>query len=160
MGTMVGTTLLFVYGTLMRGFRLHDLLSQAKFRGEATVAGRLCDLGLFPALSLDGVGRVQGEVYEVDAPTLRIIDRVEGYDAHCHSGPYLREPVEVLSTDGKLLAVQVYAANMNLAGRPQIETGAIADYRLWVDRHPCPHVGMELRTTRKRFQTRGKATHA
>ena len=48
--------LLFVYGTLMRGFRLHDVLaSRAAFVGEGLVQGLLFDLGRYPAALLDGV---------------------------------------------------------------------------------------------------------
>ena len=47
--------LLFTYGTLMRGFRLHRLLDgRAVYLGRGHVAGRIVDLGcghgLFPCL--------------------------------------------------------------------------------------------------------------
>ena len=65
------TGLLFAYGTLMRGLALHRLLEgRARFLGEGTVAGRLYDLGRYPAAVPEGSGLVQGEVYRVTDPAL------------------------------------------------------------------------------------------
>src|SRR5262249_2027949 len=52
----VATELLFVYGTLMRGYGLHRLLAgRAAYLGEGEVQGFLFDLGAYPA-ALRGPG--------------------------------------------------------------------------------------------------------
>src|SRR5262249_60526109 len=59
----VATELLFAYGTLMRGYRLHRLLAgRAAYLEEGEVQGFLFDLGTYPA-ALRGAGRhIRGEV--------------------------------------------------------------------------------------------------
>ncbi|MBM4442994.1 MAG: gamma-glutamylcyclotransferase [Candidatus Rokubacteria bacterium] len=65
----------------MRGERAHRLLAgRATFVGEGTVPGILLDLGRYPGL-VAGRGRVQGEVWRLDAPeVLRTLDDYEGYN--------------------------------------------------------------------------------
>jgi len=65
----------------MRGYALHPVLARgATFLGEASVAGRLLDLGRYPAL-VAGAGRVKGELYRLDDPELLpVLDREEGYN--------------------------------------------------------------------------------
>ena len=60
----------------MRGYALHPVLARgATFLGEASVAGRLLDLGRYPAL-VAGAGRVKGELYRLDDPELLpVLDR-------------------------------------------------------------------------------------
>lgn len=72
---------LFVYGTLLSGEPNHGLLAPATFvRDVQTEAAyELRDLGAFPALVRRGVGMVSGELYDVDAPTLATLDRLEGH---------------------------------------------------------------------------------
>jgi gamma-glutamylcyclotransferase (GGCT)/AIG2-like uncharacterized protein YtfP len=74
-------TILFTYGTLMRGYDLHRLLTPgAKLLGAGRVRGTLLDLGDYPGL-VDGAGRVVGEVYRLDEPELlAVLDRAEGYN--------------------------------------------------------------------------------
>jgi gamma-glutamylcyclotransferase (GGCT)/AIG2-like uncharacterized protein YtfP len=73
--------LLFAYGTLMRGYGLHAVLTRgATAVGEGTARGHLLDLGRYPGL-VDGAGRVHGEVYRLDDPELLpVLDREEGYN--------------------------------------------------------------------------------
>jgi gamma-glutamylcyclotransferase (GGCT)/AIG2-like uncharacterized protein YtfP len=72
---------LFVYGTLKRGQRNHSLIAESPFIGEAVTEPlyRLYDLGPYPCLAEDADnGRpVRGEVFLVDARTLRRLDRLE-----------------------------------------------------------------------------------
>ncbi|MGM0575681.1 MAG: gamma-glutamylcyclotransferase family protein [Myxococcota bacterium] len=72
--------LVFVYGSLMRGMRHHDVLAGAAFvRADATVGWfDLVDLGAWPGAVEPGQASVQGEVYRVDAPGLTTLDRFEG----------------------------------------------------------------------------------
>lgn len=73
--------LIFVYGSLKRGFQLNHLLIAQPFLGDARTvnAYRLFDLGDYPGMidSENGPGIV-GEVYRVSEECLQILDEVEG----------------------------------------------------------------------------------
>lgn len=75
------STLLFAYGTLMRGYPLHAVLAAgATLVTTGSVRGRLLDLGGYPGL-ITGAGRVSGEVYRLDdLELLPLLDREEGYN--------------------------------------------------------------------------------
>jgi gamma-glutamylcyclotransferase (GGCT)/AIG2-like uncharacterized protein YtfP len=79
-----GDPILFVYGTLMRGFRLHPLLDErAESVGDGMVAGLLFDLGRYPAALPNGGGLVHGEVYRLrDNGLWRALDSAEGSQYH------------------------------------------------------------------------------
>ena len=72
-------TLLFVYGSLKRGFAHHAELSSARFVSEArTLPGyRLVVQGDYPALVEAADGVVFGEVFEVDNRLLAALDAFE-----------------------------------------------------------------------------------
>lgn len=69
----------FVYGTLLFGEPNHALLARARFLTPARTAPafELWDLGEYPALVHGGSQAVVGEVYEVDAATLDVLDDFE-----------------------------------------------------------------------------------
>jgi gamma-glutamylcyclotransferase (GGCT)/AIG2-like uncharacterized protein YtfP len=93
-------TPLFVYGTLKKGYRLHRFLEGARFLGDAQLKGfNMYNLGSYPGIVRDeAAGTVSGEIYDVDAPTLRRLDYVEGgYERQLH-----------VTTDGKWVNVYVY----------------------------------------------------
>ena len=89
--------LIFVYGSLKRGFALHPLLQGQPCLGNAATAPlyRLFDLGSYPGLVEwpDGLA-IRGEVYRVDSDCLRRLDEAEGV-AERH---YVRREV-LLQTD-------------------------------------------------------------
>jgi gamma-glutamylcyclotransferase (GGCT)/AIG2-like uncharacterized protein YtfP len=95
--------LLFTYGTLMRGFRLHRLLAErAAYLGRGRVAGRILDLGSYPGAVPDPDGRLHGEIYRVADPALwGTLDSAEGPQYH-------RREVAVRSEDGRELAACIY----------------------------------------------------
>ena len=70
--------LVFVYGTLKKGYGNHHLLKNAEFVGDATVKGTLYVEGL-PMYRSEGDGVVHGELYQVDNVTLGALDMLEGY---------------------------------------------------------------------------------
>jgi gamma-glutamylcyclotransferase (GGCT)/AIG2-like uncharacterized protein YtfP len=74
------STLLFAYGTLMRGYERHHFLAGATRLTTGHVRGRLLALRGYPGL-VAGAGRVSGEVYRLDDPQLLpVLDREEGYN--------------------------------------------------------------------------------
>jgi gamma-glutamylcyclotransferase (GGCT)/AIG2-like uncharacterized protein YtfP len=73
---------LFVYGTLMRDGCRHAVLSGQQFLGTARTQPLyvLLDLGAYPGLvtaACDGVA-VEGELYEVSAALIPLLDEIEG----------------------------------------------------------------------------------
>jgi gamma-glutamylcyclotransferase (GGCT)/AIG2-like uncharacterized protein YtfP len=101
----VAVDLLFTYGTLMRGFRLHRLLDgRAVFVGAGQVIGRLVDLGAYPGALADpgGTSAIHGEVYRVGEPALwGALDSAEGPQYH-------RREVVVRSGDGREWVACIY----------------------------------------------------
>lgn len=95
--------LLFVYGTLMRGFPLHALLAgRADYLGEGDVAGLLFDLGSYPAAVRGAGHRVRGELYRLRDPALwRALDSAEGSQYH-------RGEVEVGMAGGGQVTACIY----------------------------------------------------
>lgn len=95
--------LLFTYGTLMRGFRLHRLLDgRAEYLTRGQVKARIIDLGSYPGAVPDAVGTLSGEVYRVADPALwTVLDSAEGPQYH-------RREVTVRSEDGRELAASIY----------------------------------------------------
>ena len=73
--------LIFVYGSLKRGYALHHLLSSQQNLGNAVTRSlyRLFDLGSWPGLVdwPEGLA-VRGEVYQVDSACLQQLDEAEG----------------------------------------------------------------------------------
>ena len=68
----------FVYGTLKQGHPNHHWLAGCPCAGQAQLDGLvLHDLGPFP-MAIHGSGIVVGELYRVDAATLKALDRLEG----------------------------------------------------------------------------------
>jgi gamma-glutamylaminecyclotransferase len=93
----------FVYGSLMRGMRLHGYLEKSRFLGEGHVEGKL-----FPNPYIKGnppviieiedspSNEVYGELYEISKKTLNTLDKVEGH-------PYLYQRVEATVYTGGFL---------------------------------------------------------
>ncbi len=86
-------SVLFVYGTLMRGEHHHDVMASAEFLGEATTlpAYELVLVDYFPALLTGGTTPVRGELYRVDAETLARLDELEEVPHY-----YLREEIALV----------------------------------------------------------------
>ena len=74
------TNLVFVYGTLKKGFGNHRLLEQAKFGGRGYIERvKMLNLGAFPALIRGGTRAAEGEIYYINDHTLSALDRLEGH---------------------------------------------------------------------------------
>src|SRR5215831_10553864 len=90
---MKETTMVFVYGSLLRGERNHLVMRDATFVRSARTAKRytLYDLGSFPALVAAGTHAVAGEIFEVNEETLEHLDRFEGHPRYYRRGPITLE---------------------------------------------------------------------
>lgn len=112
----VPVTLVFTYGTLLAGERNHRLLKTARFVGAASTLPRyeLRNLGTFPALVRGGMRAVAGELYEVDAPTLLALDRLES-----HPDFYRRARIRL--ANGTVADTYLLRRDQ-VAGRPIIES--------------------------------------
>jgi len=88
---VVDRSLIFVYGSLKRGFALHRFLSQQDFVATASTQPhyRLFDCGTHPAMVKVAVGgrSVKGELFRVDQKCLVRLDDVEGVE----EGLYVRD---------------------------------------------------------------------
>jgi gamma-glutamylcyclotransferase (GGCT)/AIG2-like uncharacterized protein YtfP len=119
--------LLFVYGSLMRGFPYHGLLAQAVFVDAVKTesAWSLLDLGRYPGV-IEGTQPVEGEVHIVDAGLLARLDRFEGCPEL-----YRRESISL--ADGR----QVFAYLLQPAAWPD-EPCVIpsASWRQWTASRP------------------------
>src|ERR1700721_4117067 len=113
---------LFVYGTLSpRHAPLEIAATVRRLRpgGQASVRGRLYDLGEYPGAVLSGKSRsvIRGEVFELpgDRSTLTSLDDYEGFEPNNRSSSlFLRRAWPVTMDDGKKLRcwVDVYNGNM------------------------------------------------
>lgn len=80
----------FVYGTLRRAdpSGMHRLLGRCHAAGEGEVNGVLLPDTEYPALVHSDAGSVRGELYEIDAALLAVLDAYEGAE-------YKRKRVQV-----------------------------------------------------------------
>jgi gamma-glutamylaminecyclotransferase len=97
--------LVFVYGTLKRGYSNNRLLNNATYLGKATTMSRWAMIGKnmpFPyLLEIDPKGhKISGEVYAVDKNTKRALDRLEGTPHH-----YKETDISITYNDTKEAAV-------------------------------------------------------
>jgi len=105
--------LLFVYGTLRRGFRLHHHLkrSGAQFVANGKVQAELFDLGEFPgARASTKPGKtVAGELYRVGKVenTLKVLDQIEGFSPR-NPGMFERGMTEVTLPNGARRLAWIY----------------------------------------------------
>ena len=114
----------FVYGTLRR----HGRNDIARYRpapvfvAEASIAGTLYDLGAYPGIVLDGVGRVKGEIYRIEPAVEAALDLLEEV-ADDDSGEYIKRKVSV-QAGAQWLDCLVYEIHpARTAGRRVIEGG-------------------------------------
>ena len=111
--------LLFVYGTLRRGYGhpLHqEILNHARPLGLARYQGYLYDLGPYPAATPApaGLGGVMGEVYALEnpGPLLNTLDVYEGcMDPNGQPGEYRPERVPVTLETGNTVLAWIYLYN-------------------------------------------------
>jgi gamma-glutamylcyclotransferase (GGCT)/AIG2-like uncharacterized protein YtfP len=128
---MMTPDLLFVYGTLMRGYAhpMAQLLSRsADFLGEARCRGRLYLVKHYPGLVLsdDTTEVVFGELYRLRAPAelLREFDMYEACgESFATPTEYIRQILSVTSGDGAASEAWTYLYNWPVTHLPRIASG-------------------------------------
>ena len=123
--------LLFVYGTLMRGYAhpMARLLSaNADFIGEASCCGRLYRVKHYPGLVLsnDATDVVFGELYRLRAvdDLLREFDMYEACgEGFAEPTQYVRRTLPVTLADGSVGEAWTYIYNWPVTDLARIESG-------------------------------------
>lgn len=110
-----------VYGSLKKGKYNHELLKNAKFLGEAHIAGTLYSLGSYPALVEGNHELYEVEIYEVSDEDVEFVDMVE-------KGAGYIEKVEQFVVDGQLIEATVYYAGKSLAEYCEKNKQVISNY--------------------------------
>lgn len=107
-------SLLFVYGTLKRGFCRESFLAGQMLLGEARTVPlyRMYNCGSYPGLREESPGlAIQGELWEVDAECFQRLDAEEGVD----DGLYERRSIQLFPhREG----VEAYFYLRSVAGMP------------------------------------------
>ena len=126
-------TVLFVYGTLRRGLRLHHHLQGAVYLGEARIAGSLYDIGTYPGLLVNpSPGWVSGDLFKVDAEMIQCLDAVAEYNPEePERSEYLRRVVPVWTPTGVPMKAVTYIFNRDVQGFVFIDSG---DYKLYLEK--------------------------
>jgi gamma-glutamylcyclotransferase (GGCT)/AIG2-like uncharacterized protein YtfP len=106
-------SILFVYGTLRKGFTLHSHLDKStiKYLGKGLIQGRLYDLGEYPgAVRSSGNTTIIGEVYELgDSKELDALDKIEEfYPEEPKKSLFVRQKTNVKLESGKEILAWVY----------------------------------------------------
>ncbi|MEJ2010260.1 MAG: gamma-glutamylcyclotransferase [Acidobacteriota bacterium] len=124
---------LFVYGTLRKGFRSHEMLRRLHAQSVAGghVQGRLYDLGNYPGAveSASETDRIHGEVYILPnaAQAFRVLDRFEGYDpAKPGCNLFERQETTVVLAGGGRMRAWIYWLGSCHQGRRRVPSGDYA----------------------------------
>lgn len=119
--------LVAVYGSLRKNMGNHGLLENAEYLGEFTTEPiyNLHSLGGFPGLKKGGNTAVVMEVYEVDEPTARRVDALEGYDPNSNDNTFYDK--EMIETPYGEAGVYFYVRDL----RPEsiVESGDWRQFR-------------------------------
>jgi gamma-glutamylcyclotransferase (GGCT)/AIG2-like uncharacterized protein YtfP len=127
---------LFVYGTLLKGFRAHGLLLRFRPRplGAGHVPGRLYDLGEFPGAG-EAAGdedRIQGELYWLPRAEVafKVLDSFEGFDpARPASNEFERKETIVTLAGRRRIRAWIYRLAPTQARGRRILSGNYALHR-------------------------------
>lgn len=128
--------LLFVYGTLRRGFALHHHLRRigAGFGATGNVQAELFDLGKFPGARKSArPGRiVAGEVYRLRhaESALKVLDQVEGFSPQTpQKSLFQRATTEIFLPNGERRVAWIYWLNERASARRRASCGNFVSLR-------------------------------
>ncbi len=128
--------ILFVYGTLMRGFDnpyAQMLHQHGGFLGRGYFSGRLYSRGAYPTAIYDAdcPAFVYGELFELgDLRILEALDTYEGIgpEAEAHVAEYRRICIRAFKEDGAPLFCWAYVDNAGVEGLRCLPSGDYRDY--------------------------------
>lgn len=127
---------LFVYGSLRKGFQspVYEYISRYfHYVCEASVKGKLVDMGEYPAAVPEGDQQIIGELYlikdmEEFGWAFAQLDDYEGVNVEeGETQLYRRELAQVECTEGTTPA-WIYWYNQDVSGKPIIASGDILQY--------------------------------
>ncbi len=118
--------LIFVYGTLRKGFGNHRLLENAEFLGTGRTKEKykMTANGIPFVSKNEPVSYIIGEVYKIDDKTLKRLDELEG-----HPDWYKREKVKIILETGKEVEAWIYFNEVS-EGRYLIKSGDFKKFRI------------------------------
>lgn len=94
---------IFVYGTLMQGYRAHAYLKGAEYVGPGKVRGALYDVG-HPAWIRGGTNPIHGEVYMLPVPdAMAMLRQMDHYESTV-TGLFTRIRTDVELPNDKIAA--------------------------------------------------------
>lgn len=135
--TSPGQYNLFVYGSLRSGFRspVYEYISRFfTFVGDATVKGKLYDLGEYPAaIPVTEDTFIKGELYTIKNEqefswAMGQLDDYEGVNVEeGEEKLYIRKITDVY-LGGQVITAWVYWYNGDVTGKPVIASGDILEY--------------------------------
>ncbi len=126
----------FVYGTLRKAKdgSVHPYLAETVFLKNASLPGKLYQVGHYPGLLLDDANsgqRVRGEVYRLLRPKQQL-KKLDDYEECAQHFPAPREyqRVSALATlaDGEPIQVWVYVFRHSITGLKRISDGDYGRY--------------------------------
>ena len=131
--------LVFVYGSLKKGFNNHPLLERSECVGRGLVHdAQLYSLGSFPALVI-GEGSVEGEVYEADEETMKRLDMLEGHPHFYQRQTFL---IDMHGMHGQL-PCHVYVFQGDVSRREHIPMGEWTHEHIRKQTHALRHQSKE-----------------
>jgi gamma-glutamylcyclotransferase (GGCT)/AIG2-like uncharacterized protein YtfP len=127
----------FVYGSLRKGFQssAYEYISRYfNFFDEATVKGKLFDLGEYPAaIPVLEDAFIKGELYIVKNENefswaIAQLDDYEGVLVEPHEQPLYRREIADAFINDAIVPAWIYWYNGDVSGKPVISSGDILDY--------------------------------
>ena len=127
---------LFVYGSLRRGFHhpAYQYISEYfHYEGDATVKGKLYDLGQFPAAVPSADGLIIGELYRIRDESqfswaIAQLDDYEGVYAEEGEKPEYRRELAMVHIAGKEVSAWIYWYAQPVEGFPVVASGDVLEY--------------------------------
>ena len=123
---------IFIYGTLRKGLRLHHHMQGADYLERARLKGRLYDVGTYPGLVVDpNSDWVWGELFQLSEELIKHLDSIEEYDPNNPSQcEYIRKRVSVLNSHDQMINALTYVYNFEPKGLTLIRSG---DYKKYLE---------------------------
>jgi putative glutamine amidotransferase len=120
--------LLFVYGTLRPGCApasVTPLVSRMRLLSDATIRGKMYDIGSYPGVTLDdSAGLIHGVVLmDATEELLALLDGYEGCDPADQDSLYRRQRCSVALADGQSLDAWIYVYNRTVSDSRLIPSG-------------------------------------